>query len=301
MDESLCSGNAVQLGEGDEEVLRFIVAVVAATTVRPSPMAPFPPRRICERSARLHPGRVESRDPEHERLTCAVGSAVALVCQVRQKVKGAWTTTGTEHRWLVFKGHDVTALWTCPSFFPGLGVWTMFIESVAVQWCYWRVEWRPNHSEVDEQLVIVDWGGQKVMSPVAGLPVRLSAGSGTFAPARDVKPGNLSFDLHRIAIPGGFRIGDLGLCVLSDLEVDTSCPVSRLLRVATIVTNPQRRSAARRSVESTQTRIRWFEVGSTNTSSVGLKRASGRSAHRRPGRRHVLDVRPPVTDSETSR
>ena len=138
---------------GDEEI-----SWLQSLSRRPQPSLPlvrFPPRATRTRGT----GSIRTRRipaPEHERLSCARGAEL-LVCQY-DKVKGAgYHLDNTVAR---FKGHDVTASWTCPTFFPG-----PVCDNVHRVWGgrarYWPAS--GGSFEVDQQMVIVDWGGQKVM------------------------------------------------------------------------------------------------------------------------------------------
>ena len=94
--------------------------------------------------------------PEHERLTCARGTD-ALLCQY-DKVRA------TGYQWdrsvARFKGHDVTAGWSCP---PAFG--SDVCDNVDRVWSgqarYWPAQ--GGSFKVAQEMIIVNWGGQKVM------------------------------------------------------------------------------------------------------------------------------------------
>jgi len=123
--------------------------------------------------------------PEHERLTCARGADL-LICQY-DKVKGDgyhWDNTVAR-----FKGHDVTASWSCPDNFPG-----QVCDNVHRVWSgrarYWPAS--GGSFEVDQQMVVVDWGGQRVMFQY-WIGQFACPWYRTFGQAKDANPG-LSFD-----------------------------------------------------------------------------------------------------------
>ena len=94
--------------------------------------------------------------PEHERLTCARGASV-LLCQYDKVRAEGYHWDRTVGR---FKGKNVTAGWSCPDWFPA-----EVCDNVHKVWSGHARYWPPSGKsfEVDQEMVVVDWGGQKVM------------------------------------------------------------------------------------------------------------------------------------------
>ncbi|HEY7024795.1 MAG TPA: hypothetical protein VH371_07540 [Candidatus Limnocylindrales bacterium] len=134
------------------KLLASLVVAATAAAIATGPVSAASNANVWHR---LNPD-VANPAPEHERLTCARGAEV-IVCQY-DKVKSAglhWDNAVAR-----FKGRDVTATWSCPNFFPG-----QVCDNVHRVWSgrarYWPAS--GGSFQVDQQMVIVDWGGQKVM------------------------------------------------------------------------------------------------------------------------------------------
>jgi hypothetical protein len=104
---------------------------------------------------RLNPDQANPA-PEHERLACVRG-AVYLLCQYDKVRATGYHWDRTVGR---FIGHDMTASWVCPDWFPN-----DVCDNVVKVWSGHARYWPPRrHSfRVDQDMVIVRWGGQKVM------------------------------------------------------------------------------------------------------------------------------------------
>jgi hypothetical protein len=134
---------------------RFFISVAAAATTLAFAVGPVSAASIENQWHRLNPD-ASNPSPEHERLACARGSNV-LICQYDKANGGGYHWDNTVGR---FKGHDVTASWTCPDVFPA-----SVCDNVHRVWSgharYWPAQ--GGSFQIDQQMVIVDWGGEKVM------------------------------------------------------------------------------------------------------------------------------------------
>ena len=105
--------------------------------------------------------------PEHERLTCARGATIIAV-PVRQ---GPWRRLplGPDRR--PFQGTRRDTELDCPDWFPA-----DVCDNVTRVWSgharYWPAA--ASSFEVDQEMIVVNWGGQKVMFQYWIGPVRLS-------------------------------------------------------------------------------------------------------------------------------
>jgi hypothetical protein len=131
----------------------FISLAVAALAVM---FAAAPASAASDREwHRLNPDQ-SNPAPEHELLSCVRGTGI-LLCQYSKVRGGGYHWDRTVGR---FKGEIATHGWKCPDWFPG-----DVCDNVVKVWSgharYWPAS--GDSFRVRQQMIIVDWNGQKVM------------------------------------------------------------------------------------------------------------------------------------------